>query len=119
MSAPVLRYLLVWEHNTEGRIVSEDVERYTKEEFEKSFEPEERATLNAGKALCRDSRVKPGTYFAYFDMTIATRRWHSDPSEQMVRAGVDEALHGPGVGGGRRWPDYISELWCKMRDAAS
>jgi hypothetical protein len=118
MNTPILHYLLVQEHDTEGHVVSEDVERYTQQEYEAAFKVDERQVLGSGKRVYRESRVKPGTGFTYADMVWATRRWHGEPTEAMVKAGVDEALHGAGVGGGRRWPDYISELWTLMRDAA-
>lgn len=118
MTEPVLRYLLVTEHDTDGRKVEDAVERYTQAEYEEAFKPDERLALGAGKTVYRESRVKPGTGFTYADMVWATRRWHGEPTEAMVRAGVDEALHGEGVHGGRRWPDYVSDLWTKMRDAA-
>lgn len=118
MTEPVLRYLLVTEHDTDGRKVEDAVERYTQAEYEEAFKPDERLALGSGKAVYRESRVKPGTGFTYADMVWATRRWHGEPTEAMVAAGVAEALHGAGVGGRRRWPDYISELWTLMRDAA-
>lgn len=118
MTEPVLRYLLVTQHDTEGHVVEDAVERYTQAEYEAAFKPDERLALGAGKKVYRESTYKPGTGFTYADMVWATRRWHGEPTEAMVKAGVDEALHGAGVGGGRRWPDYISELWTLMRDAA-
>lgn len=116
MTEPVLRYLLVFDHDRHGAVVDQNVERYTAGQYEAAFKPDEQLAIDAGRRVYRPNKIMPGGS-TYMDMVVATRRWHGEPSEAMVQAGVRKAMSTK-LGGEYRWPDYLYDLWIAMRDAA-